>query len=138
MDGNGAPVGEDGAEVDYQRVATLKRKSDGSDMRNGMKMQLFLVQVDGDGKDSEEAVWKWKSRDRLAWGDAAKDEEIAKGDVGALWEREAERWLNAHEQYRAKDGDADAGSVGSSSPAKEHVEANANGETRTSSAGASA
>ena len=35
----------------------------------------------------------WKSRDRLAWGDAAKDAEIAKGEPWALWERDAERWL---------------------------------------------
>lgn len=35
----------------------------------------------------------WKSRDRLAWGDAAKDKEIADGDANALWEQGAERWL---------------------------------------------
>jgi len=41
----------------------------------------------------EVAPGVWKSRDRLEWGDAAKDAEIAKGNAKALWERDAEGWL---------------------------------------------
>ena len=36
----------------------------------------------------------WKSRDRIAWGDAAKDYELKKGDKQAVWENAAEKYLS--------------------------------------------